>query len=94
MIFSTFFFVVYDNDCPFVHTDNRSVQDICKGKWLPCPSFVTCFISLARPQSLKLQILQQLLIKEIQGFFAAFKESFEVSTGLKSGLDFLNPLPG
>ena len=27
-------------------------------------------------------------------FLAAFKDSSEVSIGLKSGLDFLNPLPG
>lgn len=28
------------------------------------------------------------------GVLAASKDSFEVSIGLKSGLDFLNPLPG
>lgn len=28
-------YMVGDNNCLFVHTDNRSVQDICTGKWLP-----------------------------------------------------------
>lgn len=55
---------------------------------------VQCFTSLARPQSLKLQNSSTIPDHGNAGFWLHLRVSFEVSLGLKSGLDFLNPLPG